>query len=379
MRPMKSVGVFEVGSGGVGTVRMAVRLALAVTLSYEIAAQLPRNDLLLMAPFTTLFVIHGSPFATVGESLQRMLGTCVGVVLATFYVGVVSIEALTFAVGILAALLFARSLPFGPIGQMQVASGALFVLVLGTPEVGSGYWRILDVVIGGVVGIAAAFILPPPPRLGSAERAIRELLSGQAAQLRRVAAELGSHPHPLPATRRHDFDATSVALGELEAAAEAELEAAAESLRFRTRARRNTERLSWLAREARWVAGLNAQIRAISGAVDRLYDRDGDEPALSSDAARLLLGSCADLFESLEAAPTPPAGLVTRVQDEVASTVDRIEAEGVPVDQVLKSVSLIGRIELLIESIALAPGDGSTIGSADARAGPASPRAPTQR
>ena len=289
---MKSVGVLEVGSGGIGTVKMAVRLALAVTLSYELASLLPRNDLLLMAPFTTLFVIHGSPFATVGESIQRMLGTCVGVVLATLYVGVVSIEALTFCVGILAALLAARALPFGPIGQMQIASGALFVLVLGDPVSGSGYWRILDVIIGGIVGIAAAFIMPPPPRLGSAEQAIGDLLDGQAAQLRRVAAEIGTHEAPLPEPRRHDFDASSVALGELEAAAESELEAAAESLRFRARARRNAEQLRWLAKETRWVVGLNAQIRSISGAVDRLYDREGDEPALvarsGAAAARIL-------------------------------------------------------------------------------------------
>ena len=122
------------GAGGIGTIRMVVRLAVAVTLSYALAGLLRNNDLLLMAPMTTLFVIQGSPFATVGACLQRMLGTCVGVALATEYVGEVSSNNLTFGIGMLAALLFARALPIGLTGQMQVATGALFVLVAGIPD-----------------------------------------------------------------------------------------------------------------------------------------------------------------------------------------------------------------------------------------------------
>ena len=65
-------------------------------------------DLLLMAPVTTLFVIQGSPFATVGASLERIVGTCVGVALATLYIDHVTLNALTLAAGMLVAAVPAR-------------------------------------------------------------------------------------------------------------------------------------------------------------------------------------------------------------------------------------------------------------------------------
>ena len=336
---------------------MVVRLTLAVTVSYALAGLLRNNDLLLMAPMTTLFVIQGSPFATVGASLQRMLGTCVGVALATVYVEEVSTSTLTFGIGMFAALLFARALPIGITGQMQVATGALFVLVAGNPGSTSGFWRVADVVIGGLVGIAAVFVLPPRPRLESAERAVEKLVQAQAMQLRRVGDELGSLDDPLAPTQRHAFDSASVALGELEADAERELEAAAESLRFRPHARDSAERLEWIAKEMQWLAGLNAQVRSISGAADRLYDHESVSPTLPPGIARNLLGACADLVESTGVGPNAPPEMVATTQDLITGALSRIAEGDAPVESMLESVSLLGRLALLVEAISLgAPG-----------------------
>lgn len=199
--------VLTVGSGRIGTFRTTVRIALAVTVSYWLASQLHANDLLLMAPITTLFVIQGSPFATLGSSVQRILGTCVGVVLATLWVEYVPVNVLTFAVGMLAALSFARLLPVGLTGQMQVATGALYVLVLGNPASESGFWRVSDVIIGGLVGIGAVLVFPPRPRLAPAEVALDGLLRAQTAQLRRIGHEIGSLTKPLQQHQRHGFPA----------------------------------------------------------------------------------------------------------------------------------------------------------------------------
>jgi uncharacterized membrane protein YgaE (UPF0421/DUF939 family) len=340
----------RVGSGGIGSVRTVVRIAVAVTVSYELAAQLHRNDLLLMAPVTTLFVIQGSPFATVGSSLQRMLGTCLGVVIATLYLDVVSLNALTFGVAMVAALLVARSLPIGLTGQMQVASGTLYVLVLGGSASSNGFWRVADVIIGGLIGIVAVYVFPQRPRVGPAELAIDTLSRSQTAQLRRVANEIGTVADPLPATGLHKFNSSSVALGELEATARNTLSAASESVRFRASERgaeRTIEQLS--ARMAR-VASLNAQIRAISGAADRLYDRESYAPALSPSVASELLASCADLIESTDNEPEATSQLAAAAREQIAGALTEATQGGVSVTHVLESVSLLGRLELLIDT-----------------------------
>jgi uncharacterized membrane protein YccC len=337
------------GTGGIGSVRNVVRIALAVTLSYELAAQLHKNSLLLMAPVTTLFVIQGSPFATVGASLQRMLGTCVGVVLATIYVDHVSINGLTFGAAMLVVLLLARNLPIGLTGQMQVATGTLFVLVLGGSGSSNGFWRVADVIIGGVVGIVAVYVFPQRPQLAPAERAIDNLSRSQAAQLRRVGDELATVPDALPQTARHEFNASSVALGELEANARDALSAATESVRFRRRAHGAADTIDQLAARMARLAGVNAQVRSISGAADRLYDRESYAPALSPLVARELLASCADLIASVDAEPRLTRKLAVETQKQIASALSETTS-GVSVTRVLESVTLLGRVELLVET-----------------------------
>jgi len=348
--PVDPLGdALRAGTGGIGSIRNVVRIAVAVTVSYELAAQLHHNDLLLMAPVTTLFVIQGSPFATVGASLQRMFGTCVGVILATLYVDLVSINALTFGVAMIAALCFARELPIGLTGQMQVATGTLFVLVLVGPGSSSGFWRVADVIIGGLVGVIAVYVFPQHPQLGPAERAIDTLSRSQTTQLRSIGDELGTIADPLTQTERHTFNAASVALADLEADARAALSMATESVRFRRRARGAADRIDQLAARMARLAGLNAQIRSIGGAADRLYDRDSYDPSLSPAVARRLLNSCADLIESIDADPGVTSPSIQATSEQIATALTET-ASGVSVTRVLESVSLLGRIDFLVET-----------------------------
>jgi len=68
---------------GIGSIAHAVRIALAVTVSWLVAGWLSRSALALFAPVTTLLVVQSSPWTTLGVSIQRTLGTGVGVLLAS--------------------------------------------------------------------------------------------------------------------------------------------------------------------------------------------------------------------------------------------------------------------------------------------------------
>ena len=128
------------------------------------------------------------------------------------------------------------------------------------------------------------------------------------------------------------------------------LAAVVESVRFRRHARGVVEGRDRTARRADGAGGRpQSQVRPISGAADRLYDRESLDPSLSPARARTLLDSCADLIESIDADPGMTARLATTTYEQAASALTETTS-GVSVTQVLESVSLLGRIELLAET-----------------------------
>src|SRR6478752_9575466 len=178
----------RVRSVGITTVGLAVRIALATTVSYFVAREVSGSEFVLFAPVTTLLVVQASPFATVGASIQRVFGTGLGVLIATLYVQVVPVNAVTFGIAILAALLVARLLPVSLATQLQIPVAVVFVLALGTSGFRQDVWRVLDVVIGGVVGVVAVYAWPDRPNLEPAEVATDDFRAALAAQLRAIGA-----------------------------------------------------------------------------------------------------------------------------------------------------------------------------------------------
>lgn len=341
----------RVRSAGITTVGLAVRIALATTVSYFLARQISHSELVLFAPVTTLLVVQASPFATVGASLQRTFGTGVGVLLATLYVQLVPINALTFGIAILIALLVARLLPVSLPTQLQIPVAVVFVLALGAASLEQDLWRVLDVAIGGAVGILVVYAWPGKPDLTKARTAVDTFVESIPAQLRRIGREVGTLDAVLPEERKHAFTGSSRALRRIAVAARDEYDAALNAVRFHPRARGATEDLDRLGRRLAWISGIAIQVRALSGAADRLYDRPGLEPALSPSVLHLLLDELADLVERADAAAPEVQARGAQLRERIAYAIDEIAGDRVPVAEVLQSVSLIGRLDLLIDSV----------------------------
>ncbi len=100
-------------------------------------------------------------------SIQRILGTGIGVLVASVWVNLVGLTWWSFAIGVLVSLLVARLLPWSIGGQMQIPVAVIFVLALGPGSLSADLWRVVDVVIGGVVGLAAVFVVPGPAPAGA--------------------------------------------------------------------------------------------------------------------------------------------------------------------------------------------------------------------
>ena len=123
--------VLQQRPAGIGSVRHAVRIAVAVTVSWVVAEAVSQSEFALFAPITTLLVVQSSPWTTLGVSMQRILGTGIGVLVASVYVNLLGLSWWSFLGGVLAALLIARALPWSLGGQLQIPVAVVFVLALG--------------------------------------------------------------------------------------------------------------------------------------------------------------------------------------------------------------------------------------------------------
>jgi len=333
---------------GIDTFGMVVRISLATTVSYLLARAVSGSALSVFAPITTLFVVQSSPFSTLGMTAQRVIGTGLGVAVATLYVSFVPVTGWSVFLALLASLLVARALPVGLVGQLQIPVATVFVLALGPGDLSVDMWRVADVALGGLVGVAAVFAFPPRPRLGQARAAVSAYAAELTAFLREMAHEPGTHPSPLTAGTRHAFIGTSRRLRSTAATTRDSVAHALESARLNVRARGAQAELDALERELHWLTRIAIQSRGLSGAVDRLYDRDGVVPALPAHLLGGLMSALADLVDTVavDGVDEDAHAVSDAMADDVRAAVELTAGSG-DVVEALGSLSLLGRIEQL--------------------------------
>jgi hypothetical protein len=333
---------------GIDTFGMVLRISLATTVSYLLARAVSGSPLPVFAPITTLFVVQSSPFSTLGMTAQRVLGTGVGVAAATVYVSFVPITWWSVFLALFASLLIARLLPTGLVGQLQIPVATMFVLALGPGDLAVDLWRVADVALGGLIGVAAVFVFPPRPRLAQARSALSAYAAELTSFLREMAVEPGRHAAALPFDTRHAFIGTSRHLRVGAGTARDAVGHALESARLNVRARGVEHELDMLERELRWLTRLAIQSRSLSGAVDRLYDRAGVAPALPVHMLSGLMSGLADLVDVVarDGVDEDAHAISDAMADDVRLAVE-VTAGSVDVVEALGSLTVLGRIEQL--------------------------------
>lgn len=335
---------------GLDSTGQVIRVALAVTVSWLVAEAVSQSEFALFAPITTLLVVQSSPWTTLGLSVQRILGTGVGVLLASVWVNLVGLTWWSFLIGVSAALVVARLLPWSLGGQLQIPVAVVFVLALGPGTIQQDIWRVADVLIGGAIGLLAVFLLPPRPRLDRLDAAMTAYRDGIRDVLLAVAAEVGTAP--LAARAPHAFVVASRSLRGLAETARTELVRCAEAAHLNIRGRVAAKRIDEDAERLRRLTGLGIQVRGLVGEANRLYDREA-EPPLVPDDVRALVPLVVDLLSATCGAPGTVVGPGDRVAidaadarlraalDEAATRIDGAAVGG------LASVTMIGRLDLI--------------------------------
>ena len=341
---------------GLGSVPHILRLTIAVTVSWAVAVALSHSTLGIFAPLTTLFVVQASAWTTVGMSIQRILGTGIGVLVASAWVNIAGLTWWSFALGVGVSLFIARLLPWSLGGQLQIPVAVVFVLSIGPGAITEDVWRVLDVLIGGVVGLLAVFLYPPKPRPTALDNSLRVYRDAIIETLVSVGRESGSRDVPLADGESHDYLVPSRRLRDLADDARAELVRLVEGVQFNMRGRGLNDTVRGRAVQLRRLSGIGVQVRGIVGAANRIYDRPDVVPRLSGEEFGRLVDKVVALMHGVLGAPDEQLGgrdrdlaarLDSALEAELRRAAELVVDNHAGVGGALASVSMLGRLDLV--------------------------------
>ncbi|WP_413760103.1 FUSC family protein [Streptomyces sp. MMBL 11-3] len=210
----------------------SVRSSAAATLAYVVALHFSPEAAPLTAPLTALLVVQVTLYSTLTTGVRRVNSVVAGVLVAIGFSALVGLTWWSLGLLILASLAvghLVRVSEFVP----EVAISAM--LVLGVTRIGDTAWaRILETVIGAVVGLGCNLLFAPPVWTGAAGESIEDLARRMRRLMRRVGEEAsGSTPASVAAERLHEARRLDHEIVDVDAA----LKQAEDSLRLNPRVR----------------------------------------------------------------------------------------------------------------------------------------------
>ncbi|WP_105969633.1 FUSC family protein [Streptomyces geranii] len=209
-----------------------LRSAAAATIAYVVALRVSPESAPLTAPLTALLVVQVTLYATITTGIRRVNSVVAGVVIAIGFSVLVGLTWWSLGLLILASLAvghLVRVSEFVP----EVAISAM--LVLGVTRVGDTAWaRVLETVIGAVVGLAFNLLLAPPVWVDAAGESIEDLARRVRQLMLRMGEEAaGRTPVDHATARLHEARRLDHDIVEVDAA----LKQAEDSLRLNPRVR----------------------------------------------------------------------------------------------------------------------------------------------
>ncbi|MDN0197683.1 FUSC family protein [Streptomyces sp. S.PNR 29] len=162
-----------------------LRSAAAATIAYVIALRLSPESAPLTAPLTALLVVQVTLYATLTNGIRRVNAVVAGVLVAIAFSLLVGLTWWSLALLIVAALAVGHLVRVDEYVP-EVAISAM--LVLGVTTIGDTAWaRVVETLIGAVVGLAFNLLLAPPVWVEEAG----ESIEGLARRLRQLMLRMG--------------------------------------------------------------------------------------------------------------------------------------------------------------------------------------------
>jgi uncharacterized membrane protein YgaE (UPF0421/DUF939 family) len=220
-----------------------LKSAVATVVAWLLCAWLIPGPLPVFAAIAALLVVQPSLNQSFSKAVERTVGVIIGVAVAAALGLVLGNGTWIIIAAILIALLLAWSLRMTAGTANQVAISAMLVLALGTATPGYAVDRIIETMIGAVIGFIVNVLIVPPVAVVPAHRSVDLLGAELADTLDRLADALHEPQSPAELT---ELLVTARLLRPMRDAADTAIRTATESLTLNPRASRHRTQLSEL-------------------------------------------------------------------------------------------------------------------------------------
>ncbi|SEA84201.1 FUSC family protein [Leifsonia sp. 21MFCrub1.1] len=213
-----------------------VKTAVAMILAWTVASIFVHGELPVFATIAALLVVQPSVNQSVGRAIERSIGVIVGVVIAYLIGLAFGTNSWIVLLAVVVSVLLAWALRLTPGTANQVPITAMLVLAIGASDPQYALARIVETVIGAVIGVVVNVAVVPPVLTAPARQAVIALGREIASTLDRLATALTMEQ------TRAELDALLIEarlLRPMETKAQAALTAADESLSLNPRQRKH--------------------------------------------------------------------------------------------------------------------------------------------
>ena len=171
-----------------------LKTAVAVTLAWAVGAHVPGGTAHpYFAPLAALLSLQITVAESISGAVQRVVGIVAGVAVALAVSRLVGETAWGIGLLVLLSLVVGANLRLSAQGVAQVGISALLVLFLGgASSLSYAGSRIVDSVVGALIGVGVNALLVPPSQLPAARAAQRALGVAVAQALENLAAAVAA-------------------------------------------------------------------------------------------------------------------------------------------------------------------------------------------
>ncbi|MWV48839.1 FUSC family protein [Rathayibacter sp. VKM Ac-2803] len=284
-----------------------VKTAAATVVTWIVAGLIFPDTLPVFGAIAALLVVAPSVNQSFSKALERSVGVIVGVVVGSLIGTLFGADSTIVLLAIVAAIAVGWAIRLTPASAVQIPISAMLVLSVGSVTPNYAFDRIIETLIGAVIGVVINGVIVPPVTLAPAERAVGDLTTQLAAALDDLADAL---ERPVARARLDELLINARLLQTMQRKAEEAIATGEESLRLNPRRSAHRDRLVALDSVTPRLARIVTRVRGMTRTVHDLYDPDLVREATIADIATQLHRAAHDLrllVQSSVAVPEPEA------------------------------------------------------------------------
>lgn len=259
--------------------------AIATIAAWLVAGWLIAGPAPVFAAIAALLVVQPSLNQSLGKAIERSVGVIIGVVIASALALALGQSTWVVVIAIAIGLLIAWALKMTSGTANQVAISALLVLALGAATPNYALDRVIETIIGALIGIVVNVLLVPPVAVAPAHRAVDALGEELATSLDRLA---DAFERPQNAAQLTELLLQARLMRPMRDAADAAIDAGRDSLTLNPRAGRHRDELADLERLLDRFGPIVTQVIGMTRAFCDHYDPSiAEEPAVRAIGEQL--------------------------------------------------------------------------------------------